>query len=181
MRVTALVLLACALGCFLEPKSIGNETASGSGSGDETTDAGTDDEAGAATDDSASGSATSTTSSTSTTTGGGSTTSAGTTESGGSTTGPFESCDELLPAFEAEAQEIRACTEAAECGQVLENTSCGCTRNWVARADADVTAFWELVQMAAQLECSLPFGSTCDCPAADGFACEVSVCTWNYL
>jgi pyridoxal 5'-phosphate synthase pdxS subunit len=30
-------------------------------------------------------------------------------------------------------------------------------------------------------ECSLGGISTCDCPAADGFACEAGACTWNYL
>ena len=83
--------------------------------------------------------------------------------------------------FQAEVAAIRGCSDDAECGQVLEGTSCGCTRNWVARLDADTTDFWDLVDLAGELRCELPFVSTCDCPAADGYACVDGVCAWNYL
>jgi len=64
---------------------------------------------------------------------------------------------------------------------VLAGTSCGCTRNWVARTDAD-TSDWQVARAELQqAECGIGPISTCDCPPADGFACEQGICTWNYL
>ncbi len=97
------------------------------------------------------------------------------------TTGELVDCVQWQQAFDAEVLEIRGCTEDIECGQELVGTSCGCTRNWVALKDADVTEFWALVDKGEQLGCDLPFFSTCDCPATDGFACEGGICTWNYI
>jgi len=108
-------------------------------------------------------------------------TSSDTTSASTSTTGAIEDCDALLSAFWAEVTEIRACKEDNECGQVLTGTSCGCTRNWVARLDADATEFLALVELAGELRCELPFISTCDCPEADGYRCDVGTCSWNYL
>lgn len=94
---------------------------------------------------------------------------------------PVDPCDALEAAFTAEVAQIRACTSADECGQVLTGTSCGCTHDWVARTDADLGSYEGL---RAELEangCALPGGiSTCDCPPADGFACTAGVCGWNY-
>lgn len=91
-------------------------------------------------------------------------------------------CEYLEAEFDFEAEMVRECNDAAECGQVIEGTSCGCTRDWVARNDADLMRFYDLVEEAGTLECDfLPFDSTCDCPEADGFACIDNVCTWNYL
>lgn len=92
------------------------------------------------------------------------------------------SCEDLGAQYAAEVEAIRGCTEASECGQVLEGTSCGCTRNWVARNDADLTRFDELVEAGTELACEwAAWGSTCDCPEVDGYACVDNVCTWNYL
>lgn len=184
IRCSGLLALSFSVACALDPRSIGDETVSGSGSGDGSsgmmTDAGGTD-AGTQTGDEG-GSATSTTAGTDTGGSGGSST------GGGSTTGSFASCDELLAAFEAETLAIRGCTEAAECGQVLQGTSCGCTRDWVARLDADTTMFWSLVEIASEMQCEIPFVSTCDCPQADGYACVAGpnpedplLCTWNYI
>jgi hypothetical protein len=91
-------------------------------------------------------------------------------------------CETFKNEFNAEVIKIRSCTMDDECGVEMKGTSCGCTRNWVARKDADLTDFNELVELAGELECELPFFSTCDCPAADGFECSNSgICTWNYL
>lgn len=93
-------------------------------------------------------------------------------------------CETLLEEFAAETKTIRSCDSDDECGQVLTGTSCGCTRNWVARIDADIET-WEAIRDAAQAEgCAIPGGiSTCDCPPADGFHCEpeAGMCNWNYL
>jgi hypothetical protein len=97
------------------------------------------------------------------------------------TTGAIEDCDALLAAFWDEVAEIRGCEEDKQCGQVLTGTSCGCTRNWVARLDADTSHFLALVDLAGELRCELPFISTCDCPEADGYRCDAGTCSWNYL
>jgi hypothetical protein len=97
-------------------------------------------------------------------------------------TEPVASCDEIVEDFLAETTEIRSCTTDGECGQVLDGTSCGCTRNWVARTDADIAEWSDLRDAAFANGCSLPGGiSTCDCPAADGFVCDAGTCAWNYL
>ena len=101
--------------------------------------------------------------------------------SAGSTGGSIESCDDFYPVFAAEVAAIRGCSLDSECGQVLKGTSCGCTRDWVARVDADPAEFYALVELAGELRCELPFISTCDCPAADGYRCDAGTCAWNYL
>jgi hypothetical protein len=90
-------------------------------------------------------------------------------------------CDAIVEAFESEAASIRSCTADTECGQVLAGTSCGCTRNWVARHDADTSDFEAIMAEAHEAGCMLPGTiSTCDCPPADGFVCDAGVCGWNY-
>lgn len=90
-------------------------------------------------------------------------------------------CDAVIDGFMDETSNIRLCMVAEECGQVLSGTSCGCTRNWVARLDADIGPWSELLDRATALGCEIPGGiSTCDCPPADGFACIDNVCHWNY-
>lgn len=88
-------------------------------------------------------------------------------------------CEAITADFAAESATIRTCTEASDCGQVLTGTSCGCTRNLVARTDADPTTFYALVAEAGA-SCDLGLTSTCDCPDAYGFACVDSVCAWDY-
>lgn len=97
-------------------------------------------------------------------------------------TEPVDVCEAIVDDFLAETAQIRSCGADAECGQVLSGTSCGCTNNWVARADADLSTWEALRQTANDEGCPIPGGiSTCDCPAADGFACVEGTCTWNYL
>jgi hypothetical protein len=94
---------------------------------------------------------------------------------------PEDTCGPIVADFEAETSSIRSCEDASECGQVLTGTSCGCTRNWVARTDADTSDWTEIREKAFANGCNLPGTiSTCDCPAADGFACVNNTCTWNY-
>lgn len=88
-------------------------------------------------------------------------------------------CADIQADFTAESAAIRSCTEASECGQVLTGTSCGCTRNLVARNDADTDTFYGLITEAGDT-CDLGLASTCDCPEAYGYACEAGVCTWDY-
>ena len=94
---------------------------------------------------------------------------------------PVDVCGPIVEDFQAETASIRACEEDAECGQVLTGTSCGCTNNWVARTDADITDWEDIRDKAQANSCNLPGTiSTCDCPFADGFACVNNTCTWNY-
>jgi hypothetical protein len=64
---------------------------------------------------------------------------------------------------------------------VLGGTSCGCTRELVARLDADTTRFEALKDARIGGESCISLGSTCDCPNAEGFACSSGFCTWNYV
>lgn len=96
------------------------------------------------------------------------------------TTGVIKDCMAWQAAFDAEVLEVRGCMNDNECGVEIKGTSCGCTRNWVARLDADLTEFEALVDTANELGCELPFFSSCDCPATDGFECAGGICNWNY-
>ena len=91
-----------------------------------------------------------------------------------------ETCDEVEDAQDSALADIQACTTADECGQVLTGTSCGCTRDLVARVGADATLFYDLVEQSQALQCDSGLISTCDCPPANGFACDRGTCTWNY-
>jgi len=88
-------------------------------------------------------------------------------------------CDTVVAELAKETERIRACESPDECGQVLVGTSCGCTREWVARLDADTSTFWELADEGQDKGCELPFGSPCDCPPADGFDCIEGQCAWK--
>jgi hypothetical protein len=91
------------------------------------------------------------------------------------------SCEELEQERNAELASIQSCSVDADCGQELHGTSCGCTRNWVARADANTSRFSEVQAALSSEECGGGLVSTCDCPEADGFACRQGRCTWNYI
>jgi len=93
----------------------------------------------------------------------------------------FDTCTPIVQDYENELAEIRACETDDQCGQVLAGTSCGCTRNLVARVDADLADLEEIRTKAEINECSLGGISTCDCPAADGFLCDAGFCSWNYI
>ena len=88
-------------------------------------------------------------------------------------------CDEAEAALDIALDRIQSCTTDDQCGQVLTGTSCGCTRDLVARLDADTTRFYELLEFPGDLDCG-GFVSTCDCPPTDGFACVEGTCSWNY-
>lgn len=91
-------------------------------------------------------------------------------------------CRQIAAALEAELASIQACSETAQCGQVLTGTSCGCTRDLVARLDAGTARFYAIVERGQEMQCpATEFATTCDCPTADGFACVDGRCDWNYL
>jgi len=93
--------------------------------------------------------------------------------------GGGRSCDDITADVTEELASIQSCESDDECGQVLQGTSCGCTRNLVARKDADISRFEALNEERNQLCEGL--SSTCDCPAADGFKCTSNRCGWNYV
>ena len=93
-----------------------------------------------------------------------------------------QTCEDLQVAFAAEFEAVRGCEEANECGQVIPGFSCGCTRDWVGRLDADPDALLELADDAQSLQCAwADWASTCDCPETDGFACIDNICQWSYV
>lgn len=87
-------------------------------------------------------------------------------------------CPQILRDFAAETQAVRSCSSPAQCGQVLQGTSCGCTRNWVARTNANTQRFYQLLGDAQG--CGMALISTCDCPQTYGFDCVQQICTWDY-
>jgi hypothetical protein len=93
-----------------------------------------------------------------------------------------ELCMNLVSELEEEANKIRACQKDSDCGQILKGTSCGCTRDWVARKNIDPSNLYMIINKAISYNCSdeLPINSTCDCPSAKSFACIQGQCTWNY-
>jgi hypothetical protein len=99
---------------------------------------------------------------------------------GGGTSGGGTTCDQVRAATAAELESIQQCTAASECGQVLRGTSCGCTRDLVARNDADIGRFTELKDTVIDGQLCNEFASTCDCPNVIGFACQENQCTWEY-
>jgi hypothetical protein len=92
----------------------------------------------------------------------------------------FDSCEQVRDALGDELERIQRCDSDEQCGQVLKGTSCGCTRDWVARLDADPSHLQELLATQVDGDLCNSGGSTCDCPAADGFACIDERCSWNY-
>lgn len=90
-------------------------------------------------------------------------------------------CLQVRSDFATEAERIRSCTDDDECGQVLTGTSCGCTRDWVARRGVDTGTFYALIDEAQALGCDLGLTSTCDCPEVSGFDCAAGTCTWDYV
>jgi hypothetical protein len=93
--------------------------------------------------------------------------------------------------YHVELKNVRSCQKDSECGQILAGTSCGCTRNLVARKNADLAKYLELRKTALALlsitstfpdACSdFSSATPCDCPEADGFLCVDNICKWNYI
>lgn len=91
------------------------------------------------------------------------------------------SCVELKDSVNRELELIQACTQDSACGQPLLGTSCGCTRDQVARSGADSKAFYEALNaLFASSECDSGMITTCDCPQVNGFRCVSGRCAWNY-
>lgn len=90
-------------------------------------------------------------------------------------------CDDVTAELAGALADIQACDDDLACGQVLSGTSCGCTRDLVARDDADPSSFEALLTEAGQLECDVGMDSPCDCPATAGFRCDQGTCVHNYL
>ena len=94
---------------------------------------------------------------------------------------PGPSCDSLVDQMKVSLSSVQQCTSTADCGQPIPGSSCGCTRDLVARKDADLSSYLAQRAKVAELRCETEGGSTCDCPNAEGFACINNVCGWNYV
>lgn len=88
-------------------------------------------------------------------------------------------CAQWFETWQSLLAQVTQCSSADDCIDV-PGTSCGCTRNLVVNKDENLWLFWEMAGWMADNGCG-PFVSTCDCPAADGFACVDGQCAWNYL
>ena len=106
---------------------------------------------------------------------------AGLPEAGAQDAGLPNDCVTLMNDLGGLLRDLRSCQADSECGQPMHGTSCGCTRDMVARLDADLTWFNALRRRGNLLGCNMPFASTCDCPEADGFVCNEGFCNWNYV
>jgi hypothetical protein len=93
---------------------------------------------------------------------------------------PGSSCASLVNELKATLASAQKCASAADCGQPIPGSSCGCTRDLVARKDADLAPYLALKAKVSEQGCMADGGSTCDCPSANGFACIQNVCGWNY-
>ena len=92
----------------------------------------------------------------------------------------FETCDEVNAEMKEELSGLQACSVDADCGQVLEGTSCGCTNDLVAHKEYDAARFRSLQLRAQELKCTTTV-TDCSCPATNGFVCTDKVCGWNYV
>jgi len=93
---------------------------------------------------------------------------------------PGVSCDDRVKELAATLASAQKCDSAADCGQRIPESSCGCTRDLIARNDADLSPYLAQRSKVRELGCETVGGSTCDCPNADGYACIDHVCGWNY-
>jgi hypothetical protein len=100
--------------------------------------------------------------------------------SGTGGTAPSLTCDSVRKRAAEELERIQSCRVDSDCGLVLPGTSCGCTRDLVARTDADPGPFEELLRLTIEGERCVSLGSDCDCPSTYGFACEEGRCSWDY-
>jgi hypothetical protein len=97
---------------------------------------------------------------------------------GGSGTCTLMTCTDWTDEYKSWVSSMQGCTTADECVSV-SGTSCGCTRDVVVNKNRDLEGFEAFVQEMNDAGCGVM--TTCDCPAAQGFACVNGLCGWNYL
>ena len=77
--------------------------------------------------------------------------------------------------YDKALRSVQMCEADAECGQIITGTSCGCTRELVARKRVSLDTLRGIME-----NCNINTIGTCDCPPADGFVCAEGRCAWNY-
>jgi hypothetical protein len=92
----------------------------------------------------------------------------------------FDTCEEVNAEMKDELASLQACSIDADCGLILEGTSCGCTNELVAHKEYDTTRFRALQGRGEELKCNGAV-TDCSCPATDGFVCTNGTCGWNYV
>lgn len=92
----------------------------------------------------------------------------------------YETCADVDAAIKDELASLQSCTANADCGLILEGTSCGCTNELVGRKGFDDARLRSLYLRADELQCT-EAATECSCPKADGFVCTEGVCGWNYV
>lgn len=93
--------------------------------------------------------------------------------------GDLDTCAQVKATFDTETRYVRSCATEAACGVQLAGTSCGCTRDWVARTKADTIQFYALLDRGTALGCDLGLDSDCDCPTYHGFTCNQGTCDYD--
>lgn len=94
---------------------------------------------------------------------------------------PERTCEDAEVDLRNELAVIQTCEQDSECGTVLVGTSCGCTRDLVARRDAETEAFYGALEEVQEMECDAGLSSVCDCPETAGFRCDDGTCAHNYI
>lgn len=92
----------------------------------------------------------------------------------------FDTCEEVNAEMKEELAHLQACSVDADCGLVLEGTSCGCSNELVAHKEYDTARLRGLQARAEELKCTSTT-TDCSCPATNGFVCTNGVCGWNYV
>jgi hypothetical protein len=92
----------------------------------------------------------------------------------------YENCADVDAAIKDELTFLQSCSADADCGLILEGTSCGCTNELVGRKGYDDARLRSLHLRADELKCTETVAE-CSCPEANGFVCKEGVCGWNYV
>lgn len=90
------------------------------------------------------------------------------------------SCWDYEIMLDVEVKLAQECTTDSECQQVLTGTGCGCeTDDLVANTSFDTSYFFDLYDEALTQNCSIDFGTSCDCDASATPSCYAGSCRWD--
>lgn len=92
----------------------------------------------------------------------------------------YETCADVNAAIQEELTFLQSCAMDADCGLILEGTSCGCTNELVGHKGFDDARLRSLHFRADELKCT-ETTTDCSCPETNGFVCTEGVCGWKYV
>ncbi len=89
-------------------------------------------------------------------------------------------CADYLLMLDVESRLAGSCVSDSDCGQIMAGTGCGCTKdNLVATHNFDLNYFYDLLGEARAMECTLDFGTPCDCDTTAVPVCRAGQCAWE--